>query len=100
MLDSYSSNAANPEEHGVTGFVVGGIKLDPKQVAARLLLGQLYLKTNDPKAAEDEFETAILLQPASTEAQIGLAKALIAQKKFADAAEFLEGSTSPSRQRG
>ena len=69
------------------------LKLNPKQLATRLLLGQVYLKSNDATAAEDEFEAALLLQPASAEAQIGLAKALLREKKFADAAEFLEEST-------
>src|SRR5207237_8422036 len=43
------------------------LKLNPKQLATRLLLGQVYLKSNDATAAEDEFEAALLLQPASAE---------------------------------
>jgi predicted Zn-dependent protease len=52
---------------------------------------------NDSKAAEAQFEAAVLLQPGSSEAQIDLANALIRQKKFADAVELLEpvaGSSS------
>jgi predicted Zn-dependent protease len=45
---------------------------------------------NDSKAAEVQFEAAVLLQPGSSEAQIDLAKALIRQKKFADVVELLE----------
>jgi predicted Zn-dependent protease len=45
---------------------------------------------NDLNAAEDQFESAVLLEPGSSEAQIELAKALIRQKKFADAVELLE----------
>ena len=72
------------------------IKVNPKQFDARLLLGQVDLQLNDPKAAEDEFEAALLLQPASTEAQIGLARALLHEKKFADAMEFLKESVKSS----
>jgi len=68
------------------------LKRNPDQLAARLLMGQLYLKSNDAKAAEDQFEAALLLQPGSAEAQIGLARALLREKKFADAAELLEES--------
>jgi len=52
---------------------------------------------NDSRAAEEQFVAAVLLQPESFEAQIDLAKALIHQRKFADAVELLEpvaGSSS------
>jgi len=74
----------------------GSLKLNPNQLAAQLLLGQVCLKSNDPKAAEDEFEAALLLQPESVEGQIGLAKALLRQKKFGDAVELLEESARSS----
>ncbi len=73
------------------------LKLNPHQFAARIALGRVYLSLNDSKAAEIQFEEAVLLQPGSSEAQIDLAKALIRQKKFADAVELLEpvaGSSS------
>jgi len=69
------------------------LKLNANQLEARLLLGQLDLKSNQQQAAENEFESALLLKPASEEGQIGLAKALIGEKKFVDAVEFLETST-------
>ena len=72
------------------------LKLDAKQLAAHLLLGEVYLQSKNPKRAEDEFEAAILLQPASVEAQTGLAKTLLGEKKFPDAAQFLEESTRSS----
>ena len=52
--------------------------------------GQVYLDLKNPKAAEDQFEAALLLQSDSVEAQIGLAKAEIASGNFADAAQTLE----------
>ena len=81
---------------GARHALQASLKLNPKQLAARLLLGLIWLKSNDPKAAEDEFEAALLLQPASAEAQIGLARALLRQKKFGDAVGFLEERTKSS----
>ena len=47
----------------------------------------------DPKAADDQFEAALLLEPKSVEAQLGVAKAQIAQGNFADALQQLEPIT-------
>ena len=81
---------------GARRALLGSLKLNPEQPAARLLLGQVCLKSNDPKGAEGEFEAALVLQPASVEGQIGLGKALLRQKKFSDAVEFLkESAASP-----
>lgn len=81
---------------GARRALLGSLKLNPEQPAARLLLGQVCLKSNDPKAAEGEFEAALVLQPASEEGQIGLGKALLRQKKFGDAVEFLKESAASS----
>lgn len=81
---------------GARRALEGSLKLNADHPAARVLLGQVCLKSNDPKAAEDEFETALLLQPASAEGQIGLAKALLRQKKFGDALELLKESVKSS----
>jgi len=81
---------------GARDALKASLKLNPHQLAARLLLGQVYLHSNDAKAAEEQFEVALFLQPGSVEAQIGLAKALLAEKKFADAAGLLEESAKSS----
>jgi len=75
---------------GARDVLQASLKLNPDQFAARLSLGRVYLRLNDSEAAESQFESAALLQPGSSEAQIDLAKALIRQKKFADAVELLE----------
>jgi choline-sulfatase len=75
---------------GARDVLQASLKLNPNQFAARLALGRVYLSLNDLKAAQVQFEAAVLLQPGSSEAQIDLAKALIRQKKFADAVELLE----------
>ena len=81
---------------GARRALQGSLKLNPQQPAARLLLGQVCLKSDDPKAAEDEFEAALLLQPSSVEGQTGLAQALLRQKKFGDAVELLKESAASS----
>jgi arylsulfatase A-like enzyme/Flp pilus assembly protein TadD len=82
---------------GARDALQASLKLNPHQFAARLSLGRVYLGLNDSRAAEEQFVAAVLLQPGSFEAQIDLAKALIRQRKFADAVELLEpvaGSSS------
>ncbi len=66
------------------------LKLVPGQFEARLLLSQTYLKLNDAKAAEDQAEAALLLQPESVNAAIAVARAQIADHRFADAVETLK----------
>lgn len=75
---------------GARDALLASLKLNPQQFEARLALGRVYLGLNDSNAAEDQFEAAVLLQPGSSEAQLNLAKALIRQKKFADAVDLLE----------
>ena len=66
------------------------LKLTPEQFRAQLLLGKVYLAMKEAQAAEERFESALLLQPKSLEAQLGVAKAQIAEGSFADAAQQLE----------
>jgi len=37
------------------------LKMNPENLRGRILLGNLCLRTNDPKAAEDQFEAALLV---------------------------------------
>jgi predicted Zn-dependent protease len=62
----------------------------PTNFAARLLLGQVDLKLGYPKAAEVEFEAALLLQPENSEAQLGRARAQFTSGKFLDVVRQLE----------
>jgi len=75
---------------GARDVLEASLKLNPHQFRARLSLGRVYLRLNDLKAAQEQFESAILLEPGISEAQIDLARALNRQKKFADAVELLE----------
>lgn len=67
------------------------LKLNPDNVAGRILMGKLCLRLKDTAAAEDQFEAASLVQPNNEDAQLGLAQALYAEGKFADAAQQLSG---------
>jgi len=80
-----------------TGDVTGArdaleqsLKLVPGQFEARLLLAQVYLELKDQKAAEDQAEAALLLQPESVDAAIAAARAQIADHRFADAVDSLK----------
>jgi predicted Zn-dependent protease len=59
-------------------------------VEARLLLGRLYLGLKNPVAAEDRFESALLLRSGSVGAQLGIADAQTTKGNFAEAVQSLE----------
>jgi predicted Zn-dependent protease len=65
------------------------LKINPAQFDARLLLGQVCLDAN-ARAAEDQFEAALLIEPQNSAAQLWLAKAQMAEKNFTEAARVLE----------
>jgi choline-sulfatase len=60
---------------GAREALTASLKLAPSQFLARLLLGQVYLRLKDPKAAEDQFEAALLLHPRDRQAELGLKEA-------------------------
>ncbi len=75
---------------GARDALEASLALAPGQLPARLLLGEVYLSLKNPKAAEDQFEAATLLQPNSLKAQLGVAKAEMADGRFEDAVRQLE----------
>ena len=75
---------------GARDALEASLKQTPSQLPARLLLGQVYLGLKDAKAAEDQFEAAQLIDADSIDAQLGLARAQIADHNFADAISALE----------
>ena len=79
--------------NGAREALTDSLKLDPTRLPARLLLGDICLKLKDLKAAEDQFEAALLLQPAEGRAQLGLVKVEIASGNFLKASEMLEPMT-------
>lgn len=82
--------AKSHDLQGARDALESSLKLLPGQFQARLLLGQVYLDLKDSKAAEDQFEAALLLQSDSVEAQLGLAKAQMISGNLAEAIQSLE----------
>jgi tetratricopeptide (TPR) repeat protein len=80
---------------GARDTLLASLKLNAEQFEARLALGRVYAGLKDLKAAEEQFEAAVLLQPGSSEGQIELAKTLLQRRKFSDAAELLEAAAEP-----
>jgi choline-sulfatase len=75
---------------GARDALEASVKLARGQSAdARVLLGQVYLGLKDPKAAGDQFEAALLLHPGMLDAQLGVARAQVADRRFADALQQL-----------
>jgi arylsulfatase A-like enzyme/Flp pilus assembly protein TadD len=75
---------------GARDALEASVKLAPGQSAnARVLLGQVYLGLKDPNAAEDQFEAALLLQPGMVDARLGVARAHLSDRRFADALQQL-----------
>lgn len=75
---------------GAREALEASLKQLPAQLPARILLGGVYLGLKDAKAAEDQFEAALLLQPNSVEAQLGIARAQIQTGNFSDALRQLQ----------
>lgn len=66
------------------------VKLAPGQSAeARVLLGQVYLRLKDTKAAADQFEAVLLMKPGNVEAGIGLARVQMEEGHYSEAAKQL-----------
>jgi choline-sulfatase len=75
---------------GARDALEASLKQLPAQLPARILLGEVYLGLKDARAAEDQFEAAMLLQPNSVDAQLGSSKAQIQEGNFSDALTQLQ----------
>src|SRR5712692_6977394 len=89
-LDFARALELNRDLAGACDVLQASLKLNPHQFPARLLLGQIYFRSGDSQAAEDELEAAALMQPENVEAKTSLSKVLISQKRFADVVQLLE----------
>ena len=58
-------------------------------VETRVLLGRVYLQLKNLKAAEDQFEAGLLVEPQNLEARIGLARVQVSDERFSDALALL-----------
>jgi predicted Zn-dependent protease len=84
------ASEGNGDLSGAKEALEASLKLNPTYFQARLLLGKIDLERKDLKAAEDEFEAALLLQPENKEALLGKAKTLFAAGKFLEVVRQLE----------
>lgn len=62
-------------------------QLVPPKVSARLLAGSAYIEAGRPLEAERWFRGALDAQPSNSAARVGLSEALLAQRRYAAAAE-------------
>ncbi|MFV2056616.1 MAG: XrtA/PEP-CTERM system TPR-repeat protein PrsT [Thiohalomonadales bacterium] len=70
---------------------------DPSLVAARKLLGQIYLEIGNNASAEKEFFKARKIAPNDEAVIIGLAKSLIFQNKYSDVFEQIQSDSTFSK---
>jgi len=89
-LDYARALELNRDPAGACDVLQASLKSNPEQFSLRLLLGQIYSRSGDQKAAEDQLVAAALMQPENVEAKTSLSKVLISQKKFSDVVELLE----------
>jgi tetratricopeptide (TPR) repeat protein len=62
--------------------VEAAVKLDPGNVKARLILGELHLKNNDPVAAEKEAVEVLRRNPANFQAAVLYGDAFLLRKEW------------------
>jgi predicted Zn-dependent protease len=62
-----------------------------------LLLGEVFLELKNPKRAQDQFEAASLLDPSSVQAQLGVARAQIAEGDASSAVKQLSALSDQSK---
>jgi len=78
---------------------LGSAEIDPlvpAKVPARLLAGSAYVEGGRPADAERWFRGALEVQPSNSAARMGLSEALLAQRRYAEAAEIAAGEPADS----
>ena len=70
------------------------LQLDPENIEARFLLGEIYLKSGDPASAEKELRRAALLDDELTRIAPLLLEAMLAQAKFDAIDQYLQSNSS------
>ncbi len=82
------------DAQGARTAMEAGVALAPGEAGSRILLARIDLELGDRAAAEDQFEAALVLDPANKDALLGLAKEKLADRKFAEVVELLALHTS------
>ncbi|HEX3328639.1 MAG TPA: glycosyltransferase [Gaiellales bacterium] len=70
--------------------------LVPAKVPARVLAGTAYVEGGRSADAERWFRSALEAQPSNSAARMGLSESLLAQRRYADAAEVAAGEPADS----
>jgi protein O-GlcNAc transferase len=68
----------------------GALALSPQDYEAHFALGRVFLRTQDAPGAEGEFREAVAARGDSAPAHLGLANALLAEKKYQAASDALD----------
>ncbi len=71
-------------------------QLVPPKVSARVLAGSAYVEAGRPHEAERWFREALEAQPSNSAARVGLSEALLAERRYAEAAEVAAGEPAES----
>jgi tetratricopeptide (TPR) repeat protein len=71
-------------------------QLVPPKVSARVLAGSAYIEAGRPHEAERWFRDALEAQPSNSAARVGLSEALLADRRYAEAAEVAAGEPAES----
>lgn len=90
--DKARAQLARGDERAATIVLKDTLQKDPGDVEARLLLGEIYLKSRDGAAAEKELRRAAELNADPARWLPGLAESLILQGRFSDALDRLDGA--------
>jgi choline-sulfatase len=77
---------------GAAQAVQASLKINPNQHAARFLLGDIYFRLHNLRAAQDQLEAAVLVQ-STFEVEMKLGDVLLAQEKFEEARDHLLTAT-------
>jgi tetratricopeptide (TPR) repeat protein len=91
LLLSLPENAATPTSRDEARHEFEEeLKINPRNAGAEYVLGELARQSRDWPQAVDHFAKAAQLDPSFADAQIGLGRSLIADRKFTEAVKPLE----------
>ena len=89
-VDSARAYMQSGDQKAAVIELKNALQNDPGDVAARLLLGELYLQTKKGAAAEKEFRRAADLDADPSAWSLNLVQAMLLQGKFSDALDLLD----------
>jgi tetratricopeptide (TPR) repeat protein len=88
FLAGYSLEHAGKLPEAI-GQYLAALALSPKDYEAHFALGRVLLRSNDASGAEEQFRAAVASRGDAAPARLGLATALLAEKKYDSASDAL-----------